>query len=194
MIHPNTELRFISEEIGIGVVATRLIPKGTIVWISDDLDMVFDEDEVDAMDEGRRNIIYKYGYTDNEDQYILNWDHARYMNHSFHPNCIDTAYDFQLAVKDIQPGEQLTTDYGIMGDDVGFECLPEEGTARTGVKEDDYLHYYREWDEMASDAFRYFLAVDQPLKHFIPEHLVDKVNEIASGTRPMDSILTAFID
>ena len=32
MIHPSTELRFINDEIGYGVVATRFIPKGTIVW------------------------------------------------------------------------------------------------------------------------------------------------------------------
>ena len=194
MIHPHTELRFISEEKGIGIVATKRIPKGTIVWIADDLDMVFDEDDVDEMDEQRRDLIYKYGYSDNDGHYILNWDSSRYMNHSFHPNCIDTAYDFQLAVKDIEPGEELTADYGIMGDDVEFECLPEEGTTRTSVREDDYKRFYREWDAMAQEAFRYFHSVEQPLKHFIPEHLVDTVNEVASGIRPMDSILTAFID
>jgi len=194
MIHPHTELRYISDEKGIGVVATKRIPKGTIVWISDDLDMVFDEDEVDEMDEQRREYIYKYGYTDNDDHYILNWDHSRYMNHSFLPNCIDTAYEFQLAVRDIEPGEELTADYGIMGDDVAFECLPEAGTSRTSVREDDYKHYYREWDELAREAFRYFHSVDQPLQPLVPDELIDLVNEVASGVRPMDSILTAFID
>lgn len=29
MIHPDTEVRFISNEIGYGVVATKFIPKGT---------------------------------------------------------------------------------------------------------------------------------------------------------------------
>ena len=34
MIHPDTELRFISPEIGFGVFATKLIPQGTITWPS----------------------------------------------------------------------------------------------------------------------------------------------------------------
>ena len=29
MLHPNTEIRFVSEEIGVGVFATRLLRKGT---------------------------------------------------------------------------------------------------------------------------------------------------------------------
>jgi len=36
MIHPDTEVRFINDEIGYGVVAKKLIPKGTITWVQDD--------------------------------------------------------------------------------------------------------------------------------------------------------------
>lgn len=38
MIHPDTELRFINEKIGYGVVALKLIPRGTITWALDKLD------------------------------------------------------------------------------------------------------------------------------------------------------------
>ena len=38
MIHPNTRLGFVNEEIGYGVFATALIPKGTIVYVKDDLE------------------------------------------------------------------------------------------------------------------------------------------------------------
>jgi hypothetical protein len=30
MLHPDTEIRFVSEEIGVGVFATRLLHKGTL--------------------------------------------------------------------------------------------------------------------------------------------------------------------
>jgi hypothetical protein len=193
MMHPDTELRFISDEIGLGVFATKFIPKGTIVWIFDELDMILDEDYVDSLDEIRQEIIYKYSFQDNEDQYILCWDHARYMNHSFHPNCVDTAYEFELAARDIFPGEEITCDYGVMGDDEAFECL-SEGTTRTSVNADDYLDFYQEWDEMARDAFTMFNRVDQPLKHLILKEFVNKVNAIACGLEPIDSILTTFID
>lgn len=194
MMYPYTELRLISEKIGLGVVATKFIPKGTIVWILDDLDMILEEDYVDSLDEIRQEIVYKYSYQNNDGQYILCWDHSRYMNHSFHPNCISTAYEFELAARDIYPGEQLTCDYGTMGDDEDFECVLEEGTFRTSVKADDYLNFYQEWDEMAREAFANFNIVEQPLKHLIRKEFVDKVSAVASGREPLDSILTTFED
>ena len=168
--------------------------KGTILWVLDDLDMILDVNFVDSLDEIRQDIIYKYSYQNNDGQYILCWDHSRYLNHSFHPNCIDTAYELELAAKDIYPGEEITSDYGAMGDDEDFECMPEEGTVRINVKADDYLNSYLEWDEMAREAFAYFDQVDQPLKHLIGEEFIDKVSAVACGREPLDSILTTFID
>ncbi|WP_342601187.1 SET domain-containing protein [Psychrobacillus sp. FSL H8-0483] len=194
MMHPDTEIRYVSEEVGVGVFATKLIPKGTIVWIKDELDMILTEEYIKSLDDLRKEYINKYTYLDTDGIYILHWDHAKYMNHSFNPNCVDTAYDFQLAAIDIQPGEQLTSDYGACGEDEEFECIPEEETSRTKVTANDYLIYYAEWDEMAREAFKYFNAVKQPLKHLIREQYIDKVNAVANGTVPLDSILTLFID
>ena len=39
MIHPHTELRFISPEVGYGVFATALIPEGTITYVKDSLEL-----------------------------------------------------------------------------------------------------------------------------------------------------------
>lgn len=116
------------------------------------------------------------------------------MNHSFNPNCVDTAYNFQMAAKDIRPGEQLTCDYGTLGDDEEFECIPEVGTSRTKVTANDYLTYYEQWDETARETFKYFNAVEQPLKYLIDKQYVDKVNAVANGEASMDSILTLFIE
>jgi hypothetical protein len=41
MVHPDTELRFVGAPIGFGVVATRLIPRGTITWVRDRFDQSF---------------------------------------------------------------------------------------------------------------------------------------------------------
>ena len=41
MLHPHTELRHINQALGYGVVATRLIPRGTIIWVLDKLDQTF---------------------------------------------------------------------------------------------------------------------------------------------------------
>jgi len=194
MMHPDTEIRYVNEKVGIGVFATKLIPKGTIVWIKDDLDIILDESYIENLDDVRKEYIYKYSYLDNDGEYVLSYDHAKYINHSFNPNIVDTVYDFELAARDIQPGEQITCDYAALGEDEDFECTPEEGTSRTKVTADDYLVLYKEWDKMAIESFKYFNKVEQPLKHMISEQYTDKVNAVANGTEPLDSILTLFID
>lgn len=57
MIHPKTELRFISKEVGYGVFATDFIPAGTITWVLDKLDREFLPEEFFAMDLVYQNII-----------------------------------------------------------------------------------------------------------------------------------------
>lgn len=192
MIHPDTEIRFVSEEIGVGVFATKLIPKGTIVWALDELDMILDEEYIESLDPLRREIIYKYSYLNDDERYVLCWDHARYMNHSFLPNVVSTVYEIELAARDILPGEQLTCDYATLGLDEPFECVPEEGSFRTTIKPDDYLYLYKDWDELAREAFKQFNLVDQPLYHLIKPEFVEKVQAIADGRIEMDSFSTLF--
>jgi hypothetical protein len=60
MIHPHTELRFISPELGYGVFARRFIPKGTITWALDALDRSFSPSQVSAMAPLYREILDKY--------------------------------------------------------------------------------------------------------------------------------------
>ena len=59
MIHPSTELKYVSPEIGIGVVATEFIPKGTITWALDPLDQVFPPEEILNMKPFFRKFIDK---------------------------------------------------------------------------------------------------------------------------------------
>jgi uncharacterized protein len=190
MIHPHTELRFINEAMGYGVFATRVIPKGTITWILDDLDQRYDETYVQSLEPLRRDRLLKYSFRDETGQYILCWDIARYVNHSFNPTLIATPYKFELAARDIQPGDEITDDYGYFNLDKPFYCFPEPGSQRTKVMPDDILHYYPEWDHQAADAMRHFNQVEQPLLHLLDPSLTRKVSEIAHGTEPMDSLIT----
>jgi hypothetical protein len=56
-MHPDTEIQYVGEKIGVGVFATKLIPKGTIVWIKDELDMILTEEYIDSLDDLRREYI-----------------------------------------------------------------------------------------------------------------------------------------
>ena len=67
MIHPDTKLKFISHEIGYGVVATRFIPMGTITWIFDPLDQVFTPERIRQLDPYFQEKLHTYCYRDNKD-------------------------------------------------------------------------------------------------------------------------------
>ena len=60
MIHPNTAVQFISDDMGHGVVATRLLPAGTITWALDKFDRVFHPDEVQALEPVYRSVLETY--------------------------------------------------------------------------------------------------------------------------------------
>lgn len=191
MIHPNTELKFISPEIGYGVVATQLIPKGTITWVHDDLDQVFTQKQVDRLSPQMKKIIDTYTFRNNKGHYVLCWDHSRFVNHSFNSNCLSTCYDFELAVRDIYPGEQLTNDYGYLNITEPFEAV-DEGTDRTVVFPDDLLRMAPQWDEILKDTFPLMAEVSQPLAELVPPRIYKKALQIAKGRRPADSIAMIY--
>lgn len=187
MIHPHTELRFINATIGHGVVATKFIPAGTITWVLDKLDREFTPEEVSKMENIYRDILDTYTYRNNKGNFVLCWDLGRYVNHSFNSNCLTTAYDFEIAIRDIHPGEQLTDDYGYLNISEPFEA-EDEGSDRKVVYPDDLLKYYKIWDKELLTVFGKIPNLDQPLKSLLSEKLWQKVQHIANGKRRMDSI------
>ena len=191
MIHPHTELQFISNEIGYGVVATHFIPAGTITWVLDKLDREFSPVDFQNMEPIYQNILDTYTYRNNKGNYVLCWDNGRYVNHSFNSNCLTTAYDCEIAVRDIQPGEQLTDDYGYLNIPLPFRAL-DEGTRRKVVYPDDLLKYYRIWDNKIKKVFNRIIKVDQPLRSIVPMDMWDKIEGIINGKDQLDSILNNF--
>jgi uncharacterized protein len=136
--------------------------------------------------------LHKYTYRDNQGNFILCWDHSRFVNHSFHSNCISTAYNFELAVRDIYPGEELTDDYGYLNVTEPFLCVPEPGTNRKTVMPDDLPHFYEEWDAKLKEAFKQFNKVPQPFINLFDAAYRNKVHAIAAGKEEMDSILNCY--
>jgi hypothetical protein len=188
MIHPHTELRFISDDIGYGVFATRPIPFGTVTWVGDALDRTFPVSAIARMTQPIRDTLDHYCYRNRKGDYVLCWDHARFTNHSFRPNCMATAYDFEIAVRDIAAGEELTNDYGFLNIAEPFRAR-DEGDRRKVVYPDDLKRYHRRWDRMLKTAFRRFLSVEQPLRPFFKESSWRKAVRVADGRTAMDSIL-----
>ncbi|MBN6185526.1 SET domain-containing protein [Aneurinibacillus sp. BA2021] len=194
MMHPDTELRYIDDQIGYGVFATAFIPKGTIVWALDPLDQILEEEQVRQMIAPMKKQVEKYSYRNQHGQYVLCWDLGRYINHSFHANCIGTAYDLELAARDIFPGEQVTDDYGTLNVDAPFYCLPEPHASRQIVMPDDLLTFYREWDELAHEACKRFADVPQPLAPLVKPEFLEKMKQVAAGTARLDSVKIMYYD
>ncbi len=187
MIHPKTELKFISNEIGYGVVATEFIPAGTITWALDDLDREFTPAKLKKMNPLYQNILETYCYRNNKGNFVLCWDYGRYVNHSFKSNCLSTAYDFEIAIRDIEPGEELTDDYGYLNVSEPFRGI-DEGTRRKTVYPDDLLNFHENWDKALIKNFKKIIKVEQPLKSLIAPKLWNDINAIAEGKKEMKSI------
>ncbi len=110
MIHPDLAVAHVSDVVGRGVVALRPIPKGTIVWARDALDASWPLASVLTWPDVWRPIL-SHTALRVRDEVWQPWDHARLMNHACDPNAAGTEFGFEVALRDIQAGEQVTNDY-----------------------------------------------------------------------------------
>lgn len=193
MMHPATELRYINEEIGHGVVATRDIPAGSITWAQDDLDHVFAPEEIERLGPLFNEQLDKYCFRDREGRWILCWDHSRYVNHSFNSNCLTTAYHFEIAIRDIAAGEELTDDYGYLNIPRPFRPT-DEGARRKIVYPDDLARYHPVWDRKLRAVWPRITKVEQPLVPLLEPGLWERINRIAAGEEEMVSILECYVN
>jgi hypothetical protein len=191
MIHPNTELKMISPEMGIGVFATQFIPKGTITWVQDELDIILSPQVVKKLSTEYQATIEKYAFRNREGESVLCWDNSRFVNHSFNSNCLTTPYNFEIAVRDIQIGEELTDDYGYLNISEPFEAF-SENSDRKVVYPDDLLRYHPIWDAQIADAMQLIHKVPQELYGLVTQKHKNRIGLILGGKGELDSILTCY--
>jgi len=103
---------------GSGLFACQFIKRGTLVWrFEPGLDVMLDRAELLVLPPVARKYLRHYAYLNQKtDKYILCFDNAKYFNHSSTPNTRNVEISGQpesvdIAVRDIYPGEELTTDY-----------------------------------------------------------------------------------
>jgi uncharacterized protein len=187
MLHPHTELRFVGPHMGHGVFATRPIPKGTITWVRCDLDQTLSPERIDGFPGSLRAAIEKYAFIDKHGDCVLCWDNARYVNHSCEATCLGPGYDFEIAVRDIAAGEELTDDYGLLNIDVAFTCRCGSPSCRREIRPDSFLANGDRWDALIADAFFRLAEVEQPLWELVRE--TDEVARALAGIAPIASCL-----
>jgi hypothetical protein len=167
MLHPDTELRFIDREVGYGVFAMRFIPCGTITWALDEFDQVLTPRQVAALAAVQRTRLEEYAYVDDRGNYILCWDLGRFVNHGCGPTSRGVGPAFEIAVRDVQRGEQLTSDYAELNITAAFQCRCGSPRCRGVMRADDLLRHGHDWDTVVAAAVPRLARVPQPLWPFI---------------------------
>lgn len=163
MIHPATELRFISKEVGYGVFATEAIPRGTFLWVLDCFDRILTPREVGDLQPALRSIVDRYSYQAADGNFVFCWDFGRYMNHSCEPTNRGVGDAFEVAIRDVKPGEQLTCEYGTLNLLTPMTCYCGAPRCRGTIHRDDTVRHFERWDEESRSAFALSHKVPQPL-------------------------------
>lgn len=188
-MHPSTKIQYLSDLVGCGVVAREFIPKGTLIWVRDPLDRILDAGEVRALPELAREYSLTYMYRNYLGQYVLLWDHGKYVNHSFHPNCMPTPYGCDIVIRDIAPGEELTEDYGLLNIIQDFSPQPESGPAnRDVVRGDDLVRHAAQWDQELNEALREITKVSQPLWTLLSSASAQELEGVSMGIHAPRSV------
>jgi uncharacterized protein len=98
---------------------------------------------------------------------------------------MSTGYEFELAVRDIQPGEELTDDYGSLNLEYDFTCLCGSAKCRKVLRRGDFLRYADSWDHLIASSFRLISTVPQPLWPFVKDQ--EAVQAALMGRTPIAS-------
>lgn len=165
MIHPHVRLAPVAEEVGLGLFATRFLPRGTLVWVLDPFDHVLDAAAMAKLPAAWRPIVDRYAYVDSNGDRILCWDEGRYMNHSCDANARGLGVLGQIAVRDIAEGEEITCDYSECNVTLA-PCLCGSPRCRGQVTPEDLPRLAPRWDEEIHAAVVAGRAVPQPLLEF----------------------------
>jgi uncharacterized protein len=163
VIHPDTCLRLVDDHVGQGVFATHAIPRGTVVWLHDELDQILHPERVATLPEVLRQQVDRYAHVDGSGLRVLCWDHARYMNHSCEPSTTSIGTLMEIARRDIQAGEELTCEYGLAHVVEAFECRCGAPGCRRVLQRAEMPAVWKRWDQESADAFAWALTVPQPV-------------------------------
>ncbi len=162
-MHPGTKLAYIGPANGHGVFARTFIPKGSLIYVLDPLDIVIAPDDPRNDDPLYEEMLTTYAYTEPNGNRILCWDHGRFMNHCCQPNTLSTGYGFEIAIRDIQEGEEVTDHYALLNLEYTMELYCGKPGCNGRIVPGE-LSIHHEWmDARIKEALLELRNVPQPL-------------------------------
>ncbi len=177
MRHPDFNLQEINPVVGLGLVATTFIPKGTILYYRDSLDIVLPLEHVYFSTGNAGDYLRKYVYISRKNEAVLCWDDARFVNHSCDFNAASLLHEHadtcncqaSIAIRDIQPGEQWCEDYAqyIIDSEV-FDCACSNTNCRKKIhssvsSDEETAKINAQRNNMIQQAIPHIPLVSQPL-------------------------------
>ena len=193
MIHPSTELRLVSPHVGYGVFASQLIPKGSLVFVQDPLDIEITPEQYQELNETSRQLAEKYSYIDARGNRILSWDAGKYVNHSCNPNTMSTAWGFEVALRDIEAGEEITDEYALFNLEWEMDCCCGHNPCRGKIRPDDAWMHYRIWDRSIRSALAAIPTVEQPLISCLDDLTRSSLDQYLAGSTRYRSVRTLLL-
>ena len=169
MIHPDTTLRWISEDKGFGIFATKRIPKGTLTFVQDDLDIRLSPDNELLKKPHYMKIVEKYSYINCDGEFVISWDHGKFMNHCCFSNTITTGFGFEVAVDDIEAGKEVTVDYGVFTISHVMNITCSKPGCRKILSHSEFDGLAPGWDARIRSSLDFYQKVDQPLAVFLDD-------------------------
>lgn len=184
MLHPAIDLKLVNPDIGYGVFATRDIPKGTIIWALDPLDQIIEHGKAKALKDPVDAQLKRYSWVNGSGDRILCWDFGRFMNHSCEPNSVGPGkLEFEIAVRDIKAGEEVTCDYGTFNLEEPLTCACGSVHCRGQIVPEDFDRLAPILDQRVRAAFRDIEKVQQPLWPLVQKWRLQIERGIAQPTR-----------
>lgn len=114
---------------GIGLVSEEFVKKGQIMWeYNQKIDLFFNKEDIPKE---MKNFFETYAVDCGDGRIFLSIDNARFMNHSKNPNIKSLGKGSEItkdciAIRDINPGEEITIDYEDIEDvPIDFKVVEE---------------------------------------------------------------------
>jgi SET domain-containing protein len=102
---------------GLGLFSKKFIPKGTLIWqFAEGLDIKIHKEKCELLNDVQKKFIDTYFWREGDYLYS-SCDHSIFQNHSDNPNCVELGEDKTVAVRDIQPNEEILVSYESFDDD-----------------------------------------------------------------------------
>ena len=188
MLHPDTRIQHINDDMGYGIFAKRRIPMGTVIYIKDKLETEIRFANIEQYHPLLQENIHKYTYIDENGLYVLSWDLAKYVNHCCDPNTLSTAYGFDIAIRDIEKDEEMTCDYGLLNVEESMNLSCNRPSCRGVLRPTDFEAYCPDWDRKIKSALEHFPNIDQPLLPLIEDYKIEELVKFLKNPSKYQSV------